>query len=85
MASTINGTKERVNFGKIKLPSYYPDLLEIQLKSFQEFFQLETTPENRNSEGLYRVFQELPNYGYPKYFCTRIPGLFHRPSPVHHR
>ncbi|MBK7222568.1 MAG: DNA-directed RNA polymerase subunit beta [Saprospiraceae bacterium] len=58
MASTINGTKERVNFGKIKLPSYYPDLLEIQLKSFQEFFQLETTPENRNSEGLYRVFQE---------------------------
>ena len=48
----------RINFGKIKLPSYYPDLLEIQLKSFQEFFQLETTPENRNSEGLYRVFQE---------------------------
>merc|ERR1712127_170427 len=36
----------------------YPDLLEIQLKSFQEFFQLETTPENRTNEGLYRVFQE---------------------------
>jgi len=48
----------RINFGKIKLPSYYPDLLEIQLKSFQEFFQLETTPENRMNEGLYRVFQE---------------------------
>jgi len=48
----------RVNFGKIKLPSPYPDLLEIQLKSFQEFFQLETTPENRMNEGLYKVFQE---------------------------
>lgn len=48
----------RVNFGKIKLPSSYPDLLEIQLKGFQEFFQLETTPENRMNEGLYRVFQE---------------------------
>lgn len=49
---------KRVNFGKIKLPSYYPDLLEIQLKSFQEFFQLDTTPENRGNEGLFRVFQE---------------------------
>ncbi|MCB0557396.1 MAG: DNA-directed RNA polymerase subunit beta [Lewinellaceae bacterium] len=48
----------RVNFGKIRLPSPYPDLLEIQLKSFQEFFQLETTPENRMNEGLYKVFQE---------------------------
>ncbi|MFT5763578.1 MAG: DNA-directed RNA polymerase subunit beta, partial [Saprospiraceae bacterium] len=36
---------ERVSFGKIKLGSAYPDLLEIQLKSFKEFFQLETTPE----------------------------------------
>jgi len=50
--------ERRVNFGKIKLPSPYPDLLEIQLKSFQEFFQLETTPENRMNEGLYKVFQE---------------------------
>jgi DNA-directed RNA polymerase subunit beta len=49
---------ERVNFGKIKLPAENPDLLEIQLQSFKEFFQLETTPENRNSEGLYKVFQE---------------------------
>jgi DNA-directed RNA polymerase subunit beta len=48
----------RINFGKIKLSSQYPDLLEIQLKSFQEFFQLETTPENRSNEGLYKVFQE---------------------------
>jgi DNA-directed RNA polymerase subunit beta len=51
-------SNERINFGKIKLPSYYPELLDIQLKSFQEFFQLETTPENRMNEGLYRVFQD---------------------------
>ncbi|MCB9276130.1 MAG: DNA-directed RNA polymerase subunit beta [Lewinellaceae bacterium] len=50
--------EQRFSFGKIKLPSPYPDLLEIQLKSFQEFFQLETTPENRINEGLYKVFQE---------------------------
>lgn len=49
---------KRVNFGKIRLPGEYPDLLEIQLKSFWEFFQLETTPENRINEGLYKVFQE---------------------------
>ena len=48
----------RLSFGKIKLPSEHPDLLEIQLKSFQEFFQLETTPENRGNEGLYKVFKE---------------------------
>ena len=51
-------TKDRVNFGKIDLNTQYPDFLEIQLKSFHEFFQLETTPENRINEGLYKVFQE---------------------------
>ena len=50
--------KQRVNFGKIKLAAEYPDLLEIQLASFKEFFQLETTPENRSNEGLYNVFKE---------------------------
>jgi DNA-directed RNA polymerase subunit beta len=49
---------KRVNFGKIKLQDEQPDLLEIQLKSFHEFFQLETTPENRMNEGLFKVFQE---------------------------
>ena len=54
----ITAEEKRVSFGKIRLSSAYPDLLEIQLKSFQEFFQLETTPENRVNEGLYKVFQE---------------------------
>src|SRR5690625_2868328 len=51
-------SRERVSFGKINLMTEYPDLLEIQLQSFKEFFQLETTPENRGNEGLFRVFQE---------------------------
>ncbi|NND09465.1 MAG: DNA-directed RNA polymerase subunit beta [Saprospiraceae bacterium] len=61
MATDVVATNKqngRINFGRINLASEYPDLLEIQMKSFQEFFQLETTPENRTNEGLYRVFQE---------------------------
>ncbi len=49
---------KRTNFGKIKLSELHPDLLEIQLQSFKEFFQLETTPDSRNTEGLFRVFKE---------------------------
>ncbi len=56
--NVLKAEDKRFNFGKIKLAKQYPDLLEIQLKSFMEFFQLETTPENRMNEGLYRVFQE---------------------------
>ena len=37
---------------------HYPDFLEVQLKSFQDFFQLDTTAENRKNEGLYKVFME---------------------------
>ncbi|MDR1895843.1 MAG: DNA-directed RNA polymerase subunit beta [Prevotellaceae bacterium] len=50
--------KQRVNFSSAKNRLAYPDFLEIQLKSFQDFFQLETTPENRKNEGLFQVFQE---------------------------
>ena len=49
---------ERINFASAKNLYDYPDFLEIQVKSFQEFFQLETNPENRQTEGLYRVFSE---------------------------
>ena len=54
----IKKTQERHNFASIKNPIPYPDFLEIQLKSFQDFFQLETSPENRQSEGLFKVFSE---------------------------
>jgi DNA-directed RNA polymerase subunit beta len=49
---------ERINFASKKEQLEYPDFLEIQLKSFSEFFQLGTTPENRRKEGLYQVFME---------------------------
>lgn len=48
----------RISFSKTKIKSSYPDFLDIQLKSFQDFFQLETNPENRINEGLYKVFSE---------------------------
>ena len=48
----------RVNFGKLHDAAAMPDLLAIQLQSFQDFFQLETTPDKRNNEGLFRVFKE---------------------------
>ena len=56
MATKNNST--RINFASSKNTFEYPDFLEVQLKSFQEFFQLETTPENRESEGLFKVFSE---------------------------
>ena len=49
---------KRVLFATSKILEY-PDLLEVQLKSFKDFFQLETTPENRKNEGLFQVFQEI--------------------------
>ena len=46
-----------VNFASVRKFDY-PDFLDIQLKSFQDFFQIETNPENRLDEGLYKVFKE---------------------------
>jgi DNA-directed RNA polymerase subunit beta len=57
LATSINNST-RINFASSKSQFDYPDFLDIQLKSFQEFFQLETTPENRESEGLFKVFAE---------------------------
>src|SRR5687767_9005352 len=48
----------RIDFGKIKHLADAPDLLDIQIESFRDFFQLETTPDKRNVEGLFRVFKE---------------------------
>jgi DNA-directed RNA polymerase subunit beta len=56
--ATTSNLSTRVNFASSKNVFEYPDFLDIQLKSFQEFFQLETTPENRDSEGLFKVFSE---------------------------
>ncbi|MCD4769479.1 MAG: DNA-directed RNA polymerase subunit beta, partial [Bacteroidales bacterium] len=54
--SSINSN--RISFASIKNQLEYPDFLEVQLKSFKEFFQMGTIPENRKQEGLSKVFTE---------------------------
>ncbi len=49
---------ERLNFSSVKNKPDYPDFLDIQIKSFQDFFQLETKSEERGQEGLYKTFLE---------------------------
>ncbi|MBN1953083.1 MAG: DNA-directed RNA polymerase subunit beta [Bacteroidales bacterium] len=53
-----NNIPQRISFASTKNQLEYPDFLEIQLKSFRDFFQMDTTPERRKEEGLYRVFTE---------------------------
>ena len=48
----------RISFSSITHKMDYPDFLEVQLKSFHDFFQLDSTAENRKNEGLYKVFME---------------------------
>ena len=50
--------KNRIQFGSFSGKDQYPDFLDIQIKSFQDFFQLDTDAENRNQEGLFKVFNE---------------------------
>lgn len=58
MPSTKVAPAQRISFGKIEHLAETPDLLGIQIQSFKDFFQLETTPDKRNIEGLFRVFKE---------------------------
>ncbi|MCC8175247.1 MAG: DNA-directed RNA polymerase subunit beta [Bacteroidales bacterium] len=55
---SVTQEKPRINFASVKNPLPYPDFLEVQLKSFRDFLQLDTPPEKRNNEGLYKVFAE---------------------------
>lgn len=48
----------RINFASVHNPVPYPDFLDVQLKSFKDFLQLETPPEERKNDGLYKVFSE---------------------------
>ena len=54
----IKNQTARKSFSSIKVVKDYPDFLDIQLKAFHDFFQIDTKPEDRNDEGLYRVFAE---------------------------
>tara|TARA_B100001059_G_scaffold58876_1_gene54153 strand:+ start:3842 stop:7651 length:3810 start_codon:yes stop_codon:yes gene_type:complete len=54
----LNNLKKRVNFAAAQHTPNYPDFLDIQIKSFQDFFQLETKSDERNEEGLFNTFKE---------------------------
>ena len=56
--STAITEKPRINFASTKNPMPFPDFLEVQLKSFRDFLQLDTPPEKRKKQGLYQVFAE---------------------------
>jgi DNA-directed RNA polymerase subunit beta len=56
MATKTNN--ERISFASVKNPYPYPDFLDVQLKSFSDFLQLDTPPEERKNDGLYKVFSE---------------------------
>ena len=56
--SNVQNNSKRISFASIPEVVPYPDFLDVQLKSFQEFFQLDTSSENRANEGLYKVFSE---------------------------
>ena len=55
MATT---SSHRISLASIKSQLDYPDFMDIQLRSFKDFFQLETKPDDRKDEGLYRTFSE---------------------------
>ena len=56
--STTNNN-QRINFASLKNTVNFPDFLDVQLKSFQSFFQIGTTLDERRNEGLYKAFEEL--------------------------
>jgi len=55
----MNNTLERINFASSKMGTDYPDFLDIQVKSFQDFFQLQTKADERSEEGLYKTFMDI--------------------------
>ncbi len=55
---SVKTRQERINFSSTQTRFDYPDFLEVQVKSFKDFFQLKTTPDDRKREGLCRVFEE---------------------------
>ena len=55
MSQVVNN---RINFASVPNPYPFPDFLDVQLKSFRDFLQLDTPAEERKNDGLYKVFAE---------------------------
>lgn len=58
MSASLAKKDQRINFATATKQFAYPDFLEVQLQSFKDFFQIDTTHENRTDEGLFKVFSE---------------------------
>ena len=69
---SVYPVEERVNFSVMQRQMPYPDFLDVQLKSFHDFFQIVSTPEQRRNEGLYKVFSEV----FPDQLTAEELGLF---------
>ena len=90
---SLNTNNQRVSFASVKSHFPYPDFLEVQLKSFRDFFQLDTATEHRKNEGMYKVFAEnfpcrrdewrYPSSGYSQREGS-APAKF-RPTARRHR
>ena len=73
-----NKVEGRINFSAAKNQLQYPDFLEVQLKSFRDFFQMETTSEDRKTENLYRVFSRdnLSDLVWSFFLTSRVVGIY---------
>ena len=69
---SLKTDNQRINFASIKDPMPCPDFLEVQLKSFEDFLQLDTPPEKRVNDGLYKVFAE--NFRTDRLFYGGVVG-----------
>jgi len=70
----ITNQTERLNFASTKNIPQYPDFLDVQVKSFKDFFQLETKSDERGDEGFVQYLHgKLSNYRHKKQLCIRIP------------
>ncbi len=86
MPSTKVAPAQRISFGKIEHLAETPDLLGIQIQSFKDFFQLETTPDKRNVEGLFRVFKEnFPINDTRNIFMLEFLDYFVDPTALYYR
>jgi DNA-directed RNA polymerase subunit beta len=71
----------RIDFSSIEKIIDYPDFLDLQLQSFQDFLQIDTPAEKRQNEGLYKVFAEnFPITDSREHFVLEFVDYYHRPS-----
>lgn len=75
--------QSRINFSSTFAQADCPDFLDIQIKSFRDFFQIDTKPENRSNEGLFKTFNEnFPITDSRNQFVLEFIDYFVDPPPL---